>query len=226
MPELRVSGGSKTMRLQCEGAGMKRSMGNPVSVSREKQTTEGASLPKYLTQIEIRAILSVLHEEENRLMFLIGFDLGARVSEIAGLRWDCINWANKFVTIWDEKKDVGRTCTISADSWELLKRKRDSIDMREEKLVFPISHKTFNRRIKAWAKKAGIEQTVRWHTLRHTHIVQARRAGRDWNEIAQQTGDSLSTLVHTYGVLSIEDRVEMTEKRPLIQPEGDSSVHG
>ena len=188
-----------------------------VSDSTRKRTIEVASSLKYLTQNEIHAILAVLHEEQNRLMFFLGLDLGARVSEIAGLRWDCINWTNKFITIWDEKKDKGRTCTISQGTWELLKTRRKLIDERKDKLVFPISHKTFNRRIKEWAKKAGIERRVRWHTLRHTYVIQSRRAGRDWNEISQQTGDTLATLVHAYGSLSIEDRVISTESKPLIQ---------
>jgi len=189
-----------------------------LSDSIEKRTSEAASNLKYLTQNEIRSILSVLHGEENRLMFILGLDLGTRVSEIASLRWDCINWSNRFITVWDEKKDVWRSCTVSPDSWELLKKRKDSTDMRGQKLVFPISHKTFNRRIKEWAEKAGIERRVRWHTLRHTHVVQARRAGRDWNEISQQTGDTLATLVQTYGNLSLEDRIESTDEKPLIQP--------
>ncbi len=193
----------------------------PKSDSIEKRTLETASTVNYLTQNEIRAILSVLHDEENRLLFLLGLDLGARVSEIADLTWDRINWANKFVTLHDFKKKAWRTCTVSPDAFELLKTRRKTVDERKEKLVFPMSHKTFNRRIKEWAKKAGIERRVRWHTLRHTYVVQARRVGRDWNEIAQQTGDTLSTLVQTYGALSIEDRVEMTEKKPLIQLEAN-----
>lgn len=191
-----------------------------MSDSLTKGTNDIASQVKYFTQNEIRAILSVVHEEENRLLFLLGLDLGARVSEIASLQWDRINWSNKFITIWDEKKDKWRTCTVSPEVWKLLKKKKDGTDLRASKLVYPYSTKTFNRRIKQWAKDAGIEWRVRWHTLRHTYVVQARRAGRDWNEISQQTGDTLGTLVQTYGHLSIEDRVESTEKKPLIEKEG------
>ena len=188
-----------------------------VSDSVRERDKREASEPKYLTQNEIQAILSVVHDEENRLLLLTGLDLGARVSEVVGLQWDCINWPNKYVTIWDEKKDCWRTCTISPATWQLLKAKKERIDTRKEKLVFPLSAKTLNRRIKQWARDANITMRVRWHTLRHTHIVQARRAGRDWNEISQQTGDTVITLIQVYAKLSIEDRVEMTEKKPLIQ---------
>jgi integrase len=182
---------------------------------RERDKRE-ASEPKYLTQSEIQAILSVIHDEENRLLFLLGLDLGARVSEVVGLQWDRINWPNKFITIYDEKKDCWRTCTVSAATWQLLKAKKAKVDTRKQKLVFPMSAKTLNRRIKLWAKNANITMRVRWHTLRHTHIVQARRAGRDWNEISQQTGDTVTTLIQVYAKLSIEDRVDLTEKKPLI----------
>ena len=188
-----------------------------VSDSVRERDKREASEPKYLTQNEIQAILSVVHDEENRLLLLTGLDLGARVSEVIGLQWDCINWPNKYVTIWDEKKDCWRTCTISPATWQLLKAKKERVDTRKEKLVFPLSAKTLNRRIKQWARDANITTRVRWHTLRHTHIVQARRAGRDWNEISQQTGDTVITLIQVYAKLSIEDRVEMTEKKPLIQ---------
>lgn len=194
-----------------------------VSDSREKRTNGIASTVKYLTETEIRAILSVLHDGENRLMFLLGLDLGARVSEIAGLRWDCINWPNRFVTVRDNKKstraktDIYRNCTISKASWDMLKERRKAVDERKDKLVFPMSHKTFNRRIKAWALEAGVDRRVRWHTLRHTYVVQSRRVGRDWNEISQQTGDTLGTLVKEYGSLSIEDRVTLTDSKPLIE---------
>ena len=191
-----------------------------MSDSVRKRDNREASEPKYLTQNEITAILSVLHEEENRLLFILGLDLGARVSEVVGLQWDCINWPNKYITIWDEKKDCWRTCTVSPATWALLKAKKERVDTRKEKLVFPMSAKTLNRRIKQWARDANITTRVRWHTLRHTHIVQARRAGRDWNEISQQTGDSVTTLIQVYARLSIEDRVEMTEKKPIILTEG------
>lgn len=191
-----------------------------MSVSVRERDNREASEPKYLTQSEIQRILSVIHDEENRLLFLLGLDLGARVSEIVGLRWDCINWSNKFITVYDEKKDCWRTCTVSPATWQLLRSKKGKVDTRREKLVFPMSAKTLNRRIKQWAKDANITIRVRWHTLRHTHIVQARRAGRDWNEISQQTGDTVATLIQVYGRLSIEDRVELAEKKPLIRAEG------
>ena len=190
-----------------------------MSDSLKKQTPMIASTVNYFTQSEIRSLLSVIDDEENRLLFLLGLDLGARVSEVADLQWDRINWSNKFVTIHDFKKKGWRTCTLSPASWELLKAKKERTDTRKEKLIFPFCDKTFNRYIKGWALKAGIERRVRWHTLRHTYVIQARRAGRDWNEIAQQTGDTLSTLVQVYGNLSIEDRVDLTDKKPLI--EGD-----
>lgn len=208
---------------------MKYSKNLKKSVSLKKQTFDIASEVNYFTQNEIQSFLSVLNNAENRLMFMIGLELGARVSEVAGLRWDNINWTNKYITVWDEKKNLWRTCTISRETWDMLKERKKLVDARKDKLVFTYSTKTFNRYFKAWAAAAGVSRTrvlpksgkqvdgIRWHMLRHTYVVQSIRAGREWNEIAQQTGDTLGTLVHTYGHLSIEDRVESTDNKPLIR---------
>ena len=206
-----------------------------MSVSTRNRTNVMSSTIYYFTTAEISGIMSVFAMRENevlddmkrepgrhmrylprlinarrqRLMFLMGLELGPRVSEIIGLRWTSLDWDNRIVTIWDEKKDVARCCTMPVKLWEELRAFRDLVDLRKEQRIFPVTDKTANRWIKEWAKAAGIKRRVRWHMMRHTHIVQSRRAGRDWDWISQQTGDSLSTLIKWYSRLSLEDRHEI-----------------
>jgi integrase/recombinase XerD len=156
-----------------------------------------------------RYLPRLISVRRQRIMFLMGLELGPRVSEIIGLRWTSLDWDNRIVTIWDEKKDVARCCTMPDKIWEELRSFRDLVDLRKEQRIFPITDKTANRWIKEWARAAGIKRRVRWHMMRHTHIVQSRRAGRDWDWISQQTGDSLATLIKWYSRLSLEDRHEI-----------------
>jgi integrase len=194
-----------------------------------------ASMPKYFSQDEIQAILSVLHDGENRLLFQLGLELGARVSEIESLKWSNVNFKDKYIVIWDEKKDCFRTCTVPDYIWELLKEFKKGIDTRKEGRVFPYSYKTLNRRIKEWTIKASLERLfyskgstpdlkqskARWHFLRHTYVVQSRRAGRDWDVISQQTGDRVSTLIQEYSKLSLEDRIRISTEKPIVQRGAD-----
>jgi len=193
-----------------------------MSDSREKGTATLASPMSYLKTDEIVCILSVLHEEEERLMFRLGLDLGARVSEISSLKWTNVNFAEKYVVIWDEKKDKYRVCVLPEDLWTLLREYSKRVDKRREDRVFPYSSKTLNRRIKQWAKDAGITRRVRWHTLRHTYVVESRKKGREWSLISAQTGDTAATLIQEYDKLSLEDRQKMTNDRPLIGGQDES----
>ena len=108
---------------------------------------------------------------------------------------------------------------MSQPTWNLLKTYSDLVDKRIEKKVFPFGYKTINRRIKGWAKEAGVyrENKIRWHMLRHTLVVQSRRAGRDWDWISQQTGDNVSTLIREYSRLSIEDRQKVQDENPIFR---------
>jgi len=217
---------------------VKRKGKGKMSVSYRNQTKPSASTISYFSSSEISAIMSVFSQRENevldmmkrdlnghgryrprlimikrqRLMFMMGLELGARVSEIVHLRWaisSSFDWDRKIVTVYDQKKDVERSCTMPDKLWEELRTFRNLVDLRKEAWVFGISEKTANRWIKDWAKAAGIKRRVRWHMMRHTHVVQSRRAGRDWDWISQQTGDSVATLIKWYSRLSLEDRHEI-----------------
>ena len=187
-----------------------------MSETRDFRTAKGASPMSYLKTDEIIGILSCLHEEENRLLFRLGLELGARVSEISSLKWSNVNFQEKYVVIWDEKKDKYRVCVLPEDLWTLLREYSKHVDKRREDRVFPYSSKTLNRRIKQWAKDAGITRRVRWHTLRHTYVVESRKKGREWSLISAQTGDTAATLIQEYDKLSLEDRQKMTNEKPLI----------
>lgn len=183
----------------------------------EKPSLSDASRVNYFTESEISRILTVLHEGESRLLFLVGLELGCRVSEIKGLKWSDLQTKDQpyYVVLWDEKKDRHRVCTLPDYIWKLLREHRKEVDERGEKRIFPYSESTINRRIKEWAKDAGISRRVRWHCLRHTYVVQSRAKGRDWSVISMQTGDTAATLIQTYSQLTLEDRHKLSNESPL-----------
>jgi len=192
----------------------------------------------HFSELEIRAILSTITNEESRLLFKVGLDLGARASEIAtptqktdgkakpmhtelcGIRWSRINFKEEYVVIWDEKKDQLRTCQLQKNTWKALKEysKREDVlkRKRHDDRVFPYSTRTINRYLNEMAKDAGIERHVHWHMIRHSFVIHSRRAGRDWKFIAQQTGDKVSTLMENYSHFSLEERQEIIDKHPLL----------
>jgi len=218
-----------------------------MSVSSRNRTNPAASTIDYFSAAEISAILSVFDQAEKmhldklqkepyghsrywprlvkirqrRIMFRLGLELGARVSELIGLRSEDLARDRLTIALWDEKKDLERACTIPDELWEELAAFGKMVDKRHG-LLFPISDKTANRWLKEAAARAGVKRRVRWHMMRHTHVVQSRRAGRDWNWIAQQTGDSVATLIKWYSKLSIEDRHEIGNSTSLVSSRSGS----
>jgi integrase len=199
---------------------------------------------EHFSEAEVKAILSTIHLEEKRLLFLLGLNLGGRASEIAtpspkpdkekgknkrktpmflercGVRWRNINFKDEHLVIWDEKKNQYRVCQLDKNTWEALKdySKREDVikGKRHDDRVFPYSTRTINRYLKEIAKAAGIDRPVHWHMLRHSFVIHSRRAGRDWKFISQQTGDKVSTLMETYSGYSLEERQEIIDKHPLL----------
>ncbi len=193
---------------------LSKNEGRPFSM--EKRTKYRASTPKYFSEKEISSILSVLSKQRDIVLARVSLDLGARVGEVVNLEWGNLDYSNRIVRVWDEKKDKERLCVMSEPTWGLLQEYEKTIDKRRQRRIFPFSEKTANRRIKEWCARAGIKRRVRFHMFRHTHVVQSRRAGRDWNWISQQTGDTVETLIREYGMLSLEDRTDIANRYPIL----------
>jgi integrase len=80
--------------------------------------------------------------------------------------------------------------------------------------LFYFSYKTANRIVKRWFAEAGVpKEKAHFHTLRHTFVLQSFNAGVPLNYICEQTGDTATTVVEYYARPSIDDRLQMMNKK-------------
>ena len=181
---------------------------------------------KYLNETEIKSIMSIIDDDELKLIILFGWDTGCRVSELCTLQWQNINFEKCRVRIWDEKKDKFRNCSISTRTRDLLKQMYDVLDKRKPyKYVFlarkgrhyakPISYKTVNRELKRLALKAGITRRVHWHMMRKSLVRRWIKSKKSVREVCQQTGDSPITIHLHYDEPDDEDMNEVVEAMAL-----------
>ena len=179
---------------------------------------------KYLSEREINSLLSIIDNIEDKCLITLGIDSGGRVSEIVGILTSNIDYESQVIKIWDEKKDIWREWVVTSPTVQLIRMYLNSRSKKSPEL-FPFTYKTANRRLKKWCKVSGIAQhKAHWHTLRHTYIVQSRMKERDIKAVQQQTGDSLLTLLRIYSNLSNEDRLKISEAKPIL-PEGLELIH-
>ena len=173
-------------------------------------------MEKYLSEGEIERLLSIIDNVGDKCLIAVGIDSGGRVSEVVGILTSNIDYDRQTIKIWDEKKDVWRKWVLTKPTMQLIKMYLNSRQKASPEL-FPFSYKTANRRLKKWCAQVGIpKEKAHWHALRHTYIVQSRMKGRDIKAVQQQTGDSLLTLLRVYSNLSSEDRLRISEERPII----------
>ncbi|MCG2717711.1 MAG: site-specific integrase [Nanoarchaeota archaeon] len=173
----------------------------------------------YLNKEEIKGLLSVIDNLWDKCLITLGIDLGCRVSEIINIKLTDIDFDKQIIKLWDEKKNKVRICTISKDSKQLIEMLINS-RKKQTPLLFNFSYKTANRRVKKWCEKAGIVRNkpglIRWHMLRHTYCVQSISVGRPIKLICQQTGDTELSILKYYNNFSEEDRVKISEDKPII----------
>jgi integrase len=180
----------------------------------------------YLQPNEIKKLVDVIDNIEDKALIVTGIETGMRVSEITeGFKIEMINWGDGTAKIYDEKKDIYRDIAITKNSLNLLKMYLNT-KKREKGSVFLFSYKTANRKLQYWMQKAQIQKYVKgkpinftWHKLRHTFVRLSAQAHRDPMAVAQQTGDRLTTVLRIYGTWETSAMSKHFDEKPLIKGE-------
>ncbi|TET90468.1 MAG: site-specific integrase [Methanomassiliicoccales archaeon] len=187
---------------------------------------------KYFNEADVRQLLSSIAILEDKALIAFGIDTGLRVSEVVGVITSNINFDENAVLAYDHKKDEWRNVIFTQPVGNLLQMYLNERSTKDQRL-FPFSWKTAERKVKRWCKVAGIkisdgtrkvngkvvpegETYCTWHYCRGTFMRMSRRVGRDMKVVQQNTGDSVRTILEYYGDLSLEDRAQEMEEKPII----------
>jgi integrase len=186
------------------------------------------NLDKYLTEEEIKRLLDLIDDVEDKTLILFALETGLRRSEIVSIQTANIDYERQVLQVYDQKKDQWRSVVFPRYVGSYLKmylRARQ----RRSPLLFPFSARTANRKLKRWCQTADIrldahgQTMVSFHWLRHTFIRRSKMAGRNIKVVQQNTGDTVETILKYYRDLSIEDRARELDERPIISHEPLSS---
>lgn len=139
-----------------------------------------------------------------------GLQTGMRLGELRALRFDRINWRERYITVdraWvkgrftSPKNGKSRTVTMSRDLYAVLRLQR--MRFRQGELVFPSSVGTpleTSRVVRFWTRlltKADLPYRTR-HAMRHTHDSLMIQAGVPPAKVAAESGRSLQETMRTY----------------------------
>lgn len=180
---------------------------------------------KFFTEEEFRLLAESLkdglkREYSSRYLLLLAMYSGARVGELLGLTWDCVDFDNNTIHInksYDynvtheikvpKTPNAIRTIPIPPEMMELLKE-RLPFKTSDEDFVFErISHSALRKVFKRRLKHIGIDRRVRIHSLRHTHASLLIMGGMPLPAVSKRMGhaDVQTTLKYYAHVI---DRME------------------
>ena len=136
------------------------------------------------------------------------YSSGLRLSELATLHWDQVDLASGMVTVTGKGNrsrmvPVGRIAAKALLEW---RKVRAQIAPLEESHVFvsqrgnPIATRTIQARIRYWAKRQGMPQSIYPHLLRHSFASHMLESSGDLRAVQELLGhaDISTTQIYTH----------------------------
>ena len=180
---------------------------NPVKPSHFLR--RGRPLPKPLAQDQVRALFAQITHPMDHALGLLMLRCGLRVSEVAHLRLEEIDWTQQSLRIEQGKGRKDRLVYLSTDALAAL---RACLTARPtvvpEGLVFwnqkrphcTLSAKGIQKKMERYAKAAGIKASC--HSLRHTFASNLLEAGAEVISIKELMGHASIKSSERYAKLS------------------------
>jgi site-specific recombinase XerD len=162
-------------------------------------------LPSVLTMEECLQIFRVVDNPKHKLLLLIGYGAGLRVSEIVSLEWQDILFAEHKIHIKNAKGKKDRMVMLPYSIVSSLEYYRSLYQTK--KYVFegqfagePYSIGSVQAVMREALKKSGLEKKATVHTLRHSFATHLLENGTDIRYIQQFLGHSSikTTTIYTH----------------------------
>jgi site-specific recombinase XerD len=177
---------------------------NPVRKGRQLRLSK--PLPKHLRDEEVKQLLSVVTNNRDRAIVMLMLRSGLRVAEVVHLTLAAIDWQRKRLYVYNGKGGKDRVVYISPDSYRALQEYMQVRPSCRAKKLFlvergkykekPISVRGVQKRMEAYAKKAGLKFSC--HQLRHTMATQLLNADADLVTIQDLLGHSRIVTTQRY----------------------------
>ena len=162
-------------------------------------------LSAVLSRDEIINLLNAATNPKHRLLLMLTYSAGLRVSEIVSLRVEDIDGDRRLIFVKRAKGKKDRNTILSAIVLEELNNYRKAY--RPKKWLFPsinednhLTTRTAERIIEGACKRAGIVKHVTMHTLRHSFATHLLEDGTDLRYVQELLGHSRpeTTMIYTH----------------------------
>jgi len=163
------------------------------------------TLPKVLSLDECQRILSAVKQPKHKLILLLAYGAGLRVSEICHLHWADIDFAEFKISVKSGKGKKDRQVMLPYSIVEYFKTYKELYSTKS--YVFegqvkgqPYSTGSCRSIMRRALKQAGIDKNVNIHALRHSFATHLLESGTDIRFIQKLLGHNSikTTTVYTH----------------------------
>jgi len=181
--------------------------GNPVKPSHFVR--RGRPLPKALSRKQVQRLFAQIDHPMDRALFLVILRCGLRVSEVAQLKLEQIDWEQQALRVVQGKGRKDRRVYLSPDAVASVQhclaqhpgaRAQGYVFWNRKRQTRPLSVKAIQKKMERYAKAAGI--TASCHSLRHTFASNLLEHGAEVIAIRDFLGHSQLSSSERYAKIS------------------------
>jgi integrase/recombinase XerD len=173
------------------------------------------TLPRAMNPLDVKKLLSVIEDTQERALILILLRTGIRIGEALGLTVNDLDIREKKIHLFEgEKNSMGRVVYLSDDALFALKRWLHQRDPGKECIFYTrgharMSYSTARSRFSSYLKSAGLrEKGYTVHCLRHTFASELLNAGMRLECLQQLMGHQDIEVTRRYARLTDRTREE------------------
>ena len=163
-------------------------------------------LPEFLTQEEMKRFLNVIENPKHRLMTILTYGAGFRVSEVVSLRVNDLDLTSGYGWVRNGKGGKDRMFIIPEKLKDELKKWINKNSLRSEDWLFSgynqqhYSDSSIRMIVEKARKKAKIAKQISPHSLRHSFATHLLENGYSLIEVNRLLGHSQieTTMVYTH----------------------------
>jgi integrase/recombinase XerC len=174
------------------------------------------TLPKALSVDQVSALLEAPAddglESRDKAMFELFYSSGLRLSELAALDADGVDFVGGTVTVTGKRAKT-RTVPVGAKAIDALRgwlAERDVIAAGDERALFVgrrgnrLAVRSIERRLERWATKQGLGLHVHPHMLRHSFASHVLQSSGDLRAVQEMLGHSNISTTQIYTHLDFQ----------------------